>query len=104
VLGGLLAIALVLAGLLVMFGATTWAKQIVVGVVLCAVFMPALCGVLAPLLAPNTIVTGVVVGAAVVALSVGIAGFRRYLSHRRALHRWWGATPQSLKQRVERDL
>lgn len=103
-LGGLLAIALVLAGLLVMFGATTWAKQIVVGVVLCAVCLPALCGVFAPLLTPNALVVGGVVAAAVAAGAVGITGFRRYLNHRREVHRWWGRAPQSLKQRVERDL
>lgn len=103
-LGGLLAIALVLAGLLVMFGATTWAKQIVVGVVLCAVCLPALCGVFAPLLTPNALVIGGVVAAAVAAGAVGITGFCRYLSHRRELNHVWGAHPQSLKQRVERDL
>lgn len=103
-LGGLLACGLVLVGLLVMVGATSWARNLALGVVLCAVLVPAFAALLAPLLSRSTIVTGVLVGAVALALASGIAGFRRYLNHRRELHHWWGEKPHSLKQRVERDL
>jgi amino acid permease len=101
--GLVLSIALLGAALLYMVGITDLAKRIIVTVLLLAFFAPCLMQLLR---AAGREVDGRLVGviALVVFVALAIAGWIRFVNHRRALHRWWREPPSSLKQRLEDDL
>lgn len=102
-LGGFLLLAIVVASLLHMLGLTEQAKRIGGGVFVLAVLAPLLAQCAA---GADRYVSGpgLGIGSLVLVIVVGVAGFKRFVDHRRELHHWVGQHPTSLKQRVEDDL
>ena len=102
-LGGILLIALVAAALLYMLGMADVAKRIGVAVLGLAILAPVLAQLL---LATVQRIDGRLIGVIFLgaSLAVFVAGWIRFVNHRRHLHHWWGETPTSSKNRVEEDL
>lgn len=98
-LAPLLALIIVMAGFLVMFGAGATARRLLVGVMLVALFVPCVEATLCrtKLSLPQGSAVFLLVPLVVV---VGVAAVR-FINHRRALQHWLGEGHTSLKKRVE---
>ncbi|KKR49255.1 MAG: hypothetical protein UT86_C0001G0227 [Candidatus Magasanikbacteria bacterium GW2011_GWC2_40_17] len=101
-LGSILLLLLCVAGFGVMFNAA-WAKRLfgwVIGVAALSAFAIALWHVVAGAL--NQVLPGADFGLVVGLIFLG-AAVVRFVRHRRALTKWWGERPTSMKWRVDRD-